>query len=184
VVGVPTDAQYVLLADPYNLSAVSRVFQAKGRAPARSLPLLVADLLMAEELVKELTMRFQILARRFWPGPLTIIDTASPRIPLRVTGDTGRLGLRQSPAPVANGLIERLGQPVIATSANMSGMPTASTGIELFALMDGRIDLVLDGGHTPGGGATTVDITEPYWRVIKEGAIEEREIAEILKGGL
>lgn len=184
VVGVPTDAQYVLLADPYNLAAVSRVFHAKGRAPARSLPLLVADLLMAEELVREITQRYQLLARRFWPGPLTIIETASPRIPLRVTGDTGRLGLRQSRSPVANGLIERLGQPVIATSANISGSPTATAGIELFAMMDGRIDLVLDGGHTAGGGATTVDITEPYWRVIKEGAIEEREIAEVLKGGL
>jgi L-threonylcarbamoyladenylate synthase len=63
----------------------------------------------------------------------------------------------------------------------MSGQPTISSGIELFATMDGRIDLVLDGGTCSGPGSTTVDITEPYWRVIREGAITEKEIAERLR---
>ena len=70
---------------------------------------------------------------------------------------------------------------MIATSANMSGNPTIASGIELFATLDGRIDLVLDGGACVGHGSTTVDITEPYWRVIKEGTISEREIAERLR---
>jgi L-threonylcarbamoyladenylate synthase len=83
---------------------------------------------------------------------------------------------------VANALLERLAQPLIATSANLSGMPTCTSGIEVFGMMDGRVDLVLDAGTVRGAGATTIDITEPYWRVIKEGAIGEKEIAEILKG--
>jgi L-threonylcarbamoyladenylate synthase len=103
-------------------------------------------------------------------------------VPLKVTGNTGRLAMRQSQAKVANALLERVSQPLIATSANLSGQPTLTSGIEVFGIMDGRVDLVLDGGMVTGQGATTVDVTEPYWRVIKEGAIAEKDIAEVLKG--
>jgi len=182
VVAIPTDALYTLIADPFNLHAVGRVFAAKGRDAHRSLPLLVSDFLMAEDLVTELPARFYLLARRFWPGPLTIIVPASAKVPLKVTGNTGRLALRQSRSRVAQALIDWLGQPLIATSANVSGQPTCRTGIEVFGMMDGRVDLVLDGGQSMGGGSTTVDITEPYWRMIREGSIVEKEIAECLKG--
>ena len=79
-------------------------------------------------------------------------------------------------------LIETLGQPLIGTSANISGVPTARSGIEVFGAMDGRVDLVLDGGLCLGAGSTTVDITEPFWKLIKVGAIPEKEIAECLHG--
>ena len=180
VIGVPTDALYVIMADPLNLRAVARVFQAKGRESIRSLPLVINDILMAEDLAKDLSSRFYILARHFWPGPLTMIVPAAAKVPLKVTGNTGRLGLRQFKSPLVNAIVEKVGHAVIATSANMSGQPTCTSGIELFAVMDGRLDLVLDGGLCVGPGATTVDITEPYWRVIKEGCIPEKEIAERL----
>ena len=182
VVGVPSDALYTLIADPLNLAAVGRVFKAKGRETHRSLPILINDLIMAEDLAAELTSRFYLLARHYWPGPLTIIVPASAKVPLKVTGNTGRLGLRQSRSAVAKMVIEQLGQPVISTSANLSGQPTCRTGIDVFASMDGAVDLVLDGGLCGGEGATTVDITEPYWRVIKEGAISEKELQGCLKG--
>ena len=181
VVAIPTDALYTLVADPYNLRAVTSVFQAKGREPHRSLPLLVRDSLMAEDLASELNNRFFLLTRKFWPGPLTIIVPASAKIPLKVTGNTGRLALRQSQSEVANRLIGLVGHSLIATSANISGHPTCHSGIEVFGMMDGRVDLVLDGGACTSRGATTVDITEPYWKLIKAGAIEEKEIAECLK---
>jgi len=183
VVAIPTDALYVLVADPFNLHAVGQVFVAKGREIHRSLPLLVSDTLMAEELAKELSTRFYVLARHFWPGSLTIIVPASARVPLKVTGNTGRLAVRQSRSTVASALLERLTQPLIATSANISGQPTCRSGIAVFGMMDGRVDLVLDGGLCTGQGSTTVDITEPYWRIIKQGAIGEKEIAEILRHG-
>lgn len=182
VVAIPTDALYTLVADPFNLHAVGRVFAAKGREPQRSLPLLISDFLMAEELVTDLPARFYLLARRFWPGPLTVIVPASAKIPLKVTGNTGRLAVRQSRSRVAQALIDWLGQPLISTSANVSGQPTCHTGIEVFGTMDGRLDLVLDGGMCVGAGATTVDITEPYWRLIKEGSVPEKEIQECLHG--
>jgi L-threonylcarbamoyladenylate synthase len=181
VAAIPTDALYSLVADPFNLRAVSGVFVAKGREIHRSLPILVGDIIMAEELASELNNRFYVLARRFWPGPLTMIVPASARVPLKVTGNTGRLALRHSRAKVANELITMLNQPLIATSANISGSPTCRSGIEVFGMMDGRVDLILDAGALAGQGATTVDITEPYWRLIKQGAIEEKEIAECLK---
>lgn len=181
VVAIPTDALYALVADPFNLRAVSEVFRAKGREIHRSLPLLVSDILMAEDLAAELSHRFLILARRFWPGPLTLIVPASAKVPLKVTGNTGRLALRHAQAPVANALIASLNQPLIATSANISGHPTCRSGIEVFGVMDGRVDLVLDGGACSGPGATTVDITDPYWRVIKQGAVAEEQIADCLE---
>jgi len=181
VVGLPSDALYTLVADPFNLHAVGRVFTVKGRENVKSLPVAVADVLMAEELSCELSTRFYILARHYWPGPLAMIVPASAKVPLKVTGNTGRLAMRQPKSKLLRALLERLGQPLISTSANMSGQPTIRTGIELFGSLDGRVDLVLDGGACVGSGATTVDITEPYWRVVKEGAISEREIAERLK---
>jgi L-threonylcarbamoyladenylate synthase len=181
LVAIPTDALYMLVADPFSLSAVACVFRAKGRESHRSLPLLVDDILMAEDLAAELNNRFYILARRFWPGPLTVIVPASAKVPLKVTGNTGRLALRQSRSRIACDLITLMNQPLIATSANISGHPTCRSGIEVFGIMDGRLDLVIDGGACAGQGATTVDITEPYWRLIKTGAIDEKEIAECLR---
>lgn len=180
VVAIPTDALYTLVADPLNLQAVGRVFKAKGRAAERALPLLVNDVVMAEEVAKELTTRFYVLARHFWPGPLTVIVPAAAKVPLKVTGNTGRIAMRQSRSGIANRLVEIVGRPLIGTSANISGQPTNKSGIEVFANLDGSVDLVLDGGTCSGTGSTTVDITEPYWRVIKIGAITEKDLAECL----
>ena len=73
-----------------------------------------------------------------------------------------------------------MNQPLISTSANISGSPTCRSGIEVFGMMDGRLDLVLDGGVCAGEGATTIDITEPVWKMIRVGAVEEKEISECL----
>lgn len=181
VVAIPTDALYTLAADPFNLTAVQQVFRAKGRQIHRALPMLVRDALMVEELAREISPRFNMLSRKFWPGPLTIIMPASAKVPLRATGNTGRLAVRQARSKVTDELLTRLNQPIIATSANISGRPTCRSGIEVFGVMDGNVDLVLDGGACNGMGASTVDITEPEWRVIKEGAITEKEIAECLE---
>jgi L-threonylcarbamoyladenylate synthase len=142
---------------------------------------LIGDITMAEELSKDLSNRFFLLARRFWPGPLTLIVPASEKVPLKVTGNTGRLALRQSRSAVANAIVAALSQPLISTSANISGHPTCRSGIEVFGMMDGRVDLVLDGGVCTGAGATTVDVTEPAWKLIKQGVIEEKEISECLQ---
>jgi L-threonylcarbamoyladenylate synthase len=181
VVAVPTDALYALIADPFNLHAVRQVYRAKGREIHRALPMLVRDSMMAEELARDFSPWFKLLTRKFWPGPLTIIMAASARVPLLATGNTGRLAVRQANCTVTDELIARLNQPIIATSANISGRPTCRSGIEVFGSMDGSVDLVLDGGMCEGIGASTVDITELEWRMIKEGAVKEKEIADCLE---
>jgi len=180
VIAVPTDALYALVADPFSVPAVRQIYEAKGRPIQRALPLLVRDALMVEDYAREITSSFQLLARRFWPGLLTVILPAAPRVPLRATGNTGRLAVRHSAAPVTSELIARLNQPIIATSANMTGYPTCRSGIELFGVMDGKVDLVLDGGICEGAGATTVDITGADWRIIKQGTITHAEIDDVL----
>lgn len=181
VVAVPTDALYALVADPFNLRAVRQIYQAKGRENHRALPMLVRDAMMAEELARDICPWFKILTRRFWPGPLTIILSASAKVPLRATGNTGRLAVRQARSPVTDQLIARLNQPIVATSANLSGRPTCRSGIEVFGVMDGSVDLILDGGACEGVGASTVDITETEWQMIKEGGISRKEVAECLE---
>ena len=180
IVAIPTDALYTLVADPFDLRAVRQVYHAKGRENQQPQPQKEHDKKMVEELVREVTPRFQVLARRFWPGPLTIIMSASPTLPLRATGNNGRLAVRRAKSRHVDELLTRLDQPLIATSANLSGRPTCTSGIEVFGVMDGRVDLVLDGGQCTGVGATTLDITEVDWRLIREGAIQRAEIAECL----
>ena len=161
---------------------MGRVFEAKGRETVRAVPLAVSDLFMAEALARELPRRFQVLAERDWPGPLTMIVNASAKVPLKVTGNTGRLALRHSKAAVPQALLEAWGQALVCTSANLSGQPTLASGIDVFGTLDGMIDLVLDGGNLAGAGPTTVDLTGVGWRLIKEGAIAADEIANLLSG--
>jgi len=181
VVAIPTDTLYVLAADPFNLHAVAAVFRAKGRELHRSLPILVDSLAMAEDYAAQpVSARFYLLARRFWPGPLTIVAPASRLLPLKVTGNSGRLAVRQSGAGVPNRLIEELDMPLIATSANRSGSPTCRSGVEVLGEMDGRVDMILDAGAVEGAGATTIDITEPEWKIIREGRVPRTLLEESL----
>jgi len=176
VVAIPSDALYVLVADPLNLNSVSKVFEAKGREAHRSLPLLVDSVAMAVEYAGELPSSFYLLARRFWPGLLTVIVQASSKVPLRVTGNTGRLALRRPASALAKRLVAEFGTPLIATSANVSGKPTCRSGFEVLGTMDGRISLVVDGGIIEGPASTTIDITPLQWRLIKQGAVEVADI--------
>ncbi len=126
VVAIPTDALYTLVADPLNLHAVGRCSPPRGARCNARCRLLISGNFMAEELAKELSGRFYMLARHFWPGPLTMIVPASAKVPLKVTGNTGRLAMRQSRSRVAHALLDWLEQPLISTSANISGQPTCT----------------------------------------------------------
>jgi len=182
LVAFPTETVYGLGANALDAAAVRKIFALKGRPQTSPLIVHVASVEQARALTAEWPGDAERLARKFWPGPLTIIVPASPNVPLRVTGNTGRLAVRQSRSAVANALVAKLDQPLISTSANISGQPTCRSGIDVFGTMDGRVDMVLDGGLCSGQGATTVDVTEPAWKLVKAGAIDEREIAECLEG--
>ena len=130
IVAIPTEALYVLVADPLNLHAVGRVFAAKGREIHRSLPMLISGTFMAEELAKDLSTRFYVLARHFWPGPLTMIVPSSAKVPLKVTGNTGRLAVRQSRSRVAQAVARSSAVSKGVLSGGVHPCSSASGGCE------------------------------------------------------
>jgi L-threonylcarbamoyladenylate synthase len=114
---------------------------------------------------------------RYWPGALTLVLPAHARVPSVVTAGTGTLGLRLSPHPIARGLVELLGEPVTAPSANPNGLAPPTTAAGVLAYFRDAIDLVLDGGTTPGGEPSTVlDLTVEPSRVLRQGAVVVRDL--------
>ncbi len=177
---IPTDTLYSLVADPFNLSAVEKVFATKCRAGGHSLPLMVESVDQAMELGRHVPSLFYLLAHRYWPGPVSIIVEAAACVPLKVTGNTGRLAVRQPASPIARRLLARFGMPVIATSANISGHPTCSQASEVLAVLGMNLDLILDSPIEDHQIATTVDVTTPKWRLIRKGVVLEAELREFL----
>src|SRR5438270_826520 len=183
VLGMPTDTFYGLAADPFNLRAVDRVYDIKSRSRHKPLSLLIADVDQAEELAQPLPEEFYTLARRFWPGPLTIIVRASSRLPLKVTANTGNVAVRVPSAEIPVALVRATGFPITATSANLSGEGECTTADAVRQQLGDRLPLIVDGGTTPRVIASTiVDLTDEQngWRIIREGAIATDEIMEVL----
>ena len=121
VLGMPTDTFYGLAVDPFNLHAVDRVYEIKTRSRHKPLSLLIESVDQAAELAWPVPEIFYLLARRFWPGPLTIIVKADPKLPLKVTANTGNVALRVPAAEVPLAIIRSAGLPITATSANLHG---------------------------------------------------------------
>jgi L-threonylcarbamoyladenylate synthase len=183
VLGMPTDTFYGLAADPFNLRAVDRVYEIKSRSRHKPLSLLIESVDQAEELSRPLPSQFYLLARKFWPGPLTIIVRAASRLPLKVTANTGNVALRVPSAPIPLAVIKAAGIPVTATSANVSGEAECTTAQGVKEQLGAQIALIVDGGPSPRSVASTiVDVTDDagHWRVLREGAIPSREISEVL----
>lgn len=181
VVAFPTDTFYGLGADPLNLAAVSEIFRIKGRTTDRPIPLLVDSIDQSADLIHNPPKLFFTLAQKFWPGALTLVVPASRQIPLKVTANTGKVGLRWPLAPFVVALIAAAGRPLTGTSANLSGADPCSTADEVDCQMGDRLPLILDGGLTRGGvPSTVVDLTGEIGRIIRPGAVPESELKEYL----
>ena len=186
VLGMPTDTFYGLAADPLNLRAVERVYEIKSRSRHKPLYLLIESVDQAEELARPLPEEFYKLARRFWPGPLTIIVQAASRLPLKVTANTGNVALRVPSAKIPLAVIQAAGIPITATSANLSGASECTTAEQVRDQLQDRISIIVDGGTSPREIASTiVDLSdhEARWRVIREGAIPAQEISTFFAQG-
>lgn len=186
VLGMPTDTFYGLAADPFNLRAVDKVYDIKSRSRHKPLSLLIETVEQAEELARPLPDEFYALARRFWPGPLTIIVKAAPKLPLKVTANTGNVALRIPAAAIPLAVIKRAGIPLTATSANLSGASECSSATAVRDQLQDRISIIVDGGNSPRDVASTiVDLTdnEARWRILREGAIPSPEITGFFAEG-
>jgi len=186
VLGLPTDTFYGLAADPFNLRAVDRVYDIKSRSRHKPLSLLIEAVEQAEILARPLPDEFYALARRYWPGPLTIIVKAASRLPLKVTANTGNVALRVPAAAIPLAVVKAAGIPVTATSANLSGASECTTAVEVRDQLENRISIIVDGGTSPRTVASTiVDLTDDdaRWQVIREGAIPTQDITKFFAEG-
>jgi len=182
LVAFPTDTLYALGADASNPLAIERLFAAKGRSRKAPIPLLVADLTMAIQLIGELPDAAVRLAKRYWPGPLTLVLWAPRGVCTLLTAGTGRIGLRVPDAAVALALIRCFGSPVTGTSANRSGGKDPLNADEVLRQLGDRVDLVLDEGPVNGGSSSTVvDVTISPPVIVRQGPIRQEEILSLLE---
>ena len=186
VLGMPTDTFYGLAADPFNLRAVDKVYDIKTRSRHKPLSLLIGSVDQAEELAKPLPEEFYKLARKFWPGPLTIIVKAGSRLPLKVTANTGNVALRVPNAKIPLAVVTAAAIPITATSANLSGASECTSAEQVRDQLQGRINIIIDGGASPRDIASTIiDLSDENerWRIIREGAIPADEISNFFAQG-
>jgi L-threonylcarbamoyladenylate synthase len=182
LVAFPTDTVYGLGARAFDPRAVSRLYEAKGRTSSKAIPILISSLEQAGLVVKELPSAARVLAEEFWPGPLTIILQRRRNLPLDLSAKQ-TVGIRIPDHPVALTLLEAAG-PLAVTSANISGKATARTANEVLKSLDGRVELILNGGTTPGGRPSSIiDCTVDPMRIVRHGPLPEEKILHVLEKG-
>lgn len=173
----PTDTVYGVAASVDRPSAVARLFVAKGRPLDRPIPVLVSSFDQVTRLTQGVAPEVLAMLERFWPGALTVALPAAPWIPHEIVRDTGRVGLRMPNHELALRVIEAAGGAVATTSANRSGEPDARTAAEAADALGKGVDLILDGGRTPGGvPSTVISVSGHSITVGRRGAIDPAEI--------
>ncbi len=171
IVALPTDTFYALAADPFNATALKRLFHLKGRVAVKPVLVLVAGPGMLSQVCRELPDLARALIEGFWPGPLTLILPARPGLSLLVTGGTETIGVRQPRQPLVCRLLSRLGFPVTGTSANRAGGSPLCRADEV-AREFSELPLILDAGACPGGAPSTiVDVSRDPPRLVRVGTI-------------
>lgn len=173
IVAFPTETYYGLAVDPYCEAAVARLFQVKARPAHKPLLVLIDRIEQLPEVAAEIPAQYPVLMEKFWPGPLTLVFPARADLPKLLTGNTGRVGVRISPHPIARELIRRAGRPITATSANISDLAPAKTAHEVLAMFRDHLDYIFDGGETAAGlCSTVVGLDDDKLVVIRRGQIE------------
>ena len=175
LVSFPTDTVYGLGALAFDGEAVESIYLAKDRPIEKAIPVLIGDDTDLEKVSDDISDVTRKLASQFWPGPLTVIVPKRPTLPESVSA-TNTIGVRIPDHPVARELLRAAG-PMAVTSANISGQPSPATAQEVFDQLNGRIELIIDGGRTPGGiPSTLVDCSESEIKVLREGPITLEQI--------
>jgi L-threonylcarbamoyladenylate synthase len=179
----PTETVYGIAADPFSGPALKRLFAVKGREAFKAVAMIAADADAAFSLAREVPPIARRLADCFWPGPLTLVMPARPDIAAELVGAGGGVGVRVSPHPTARALAAKFGKPITATSANLAGKMPAKTLVEAHKALGEKIKVYLEGG-TLGTSApsTVVEVVEGEWRIVREGAVTQRQIVAALTG--
>ncbi|MBE7534847.1 MAG: threonylcarbamoyl-AMP synthase [Anaerolineales bacterium] len=175
LVAFPTDTVYGVGALVYDGKAIESIYVAKDRPIEKAIPVLIADAEDMDKVGMDIPDLARRIAARFFPGPLTCIIPKQPTLPSAVSA-TSTVGVRVPDHDIARALLRAAG-PMAVTSANISGQPSPSTAEEVFAHLNGRIPLIIDGGKTPGGvPSAVVDCTSDEIKILREGPISLEEI--------
>jgi L-threonylcarbamoyladenylate synthase len=182
-VAFPTDTVYGLGAWLWEAQAVERLFQVKGRDAAKAIAVLVGDATALPNVAAAMGPLAERLAKRFWPGPLTLVVPGHPALPPNLS-PLPTVGVRMPDHPAALALLRRTG-PLAVTSANLSDRPSTISAEEVLAQLGSRIPLILDGGRVPGGlPSTVVDCTGADLVVLRAGPLTEEQLRQALSGSL
>ena len=179
LVAFPTETVYGLGANALDESAAKKIYAAKGRPSDNPLIAHISDLEMIEPLISYFPEKGRKLAEAFWPGPLTMIFPKSEIVPYGTTGGLDTVAIRMPSDPVAAELIRLAGVPVAAPSANTSGRPSPTMAEHVYQDMNGKIDMILDGGPVGiGVESTIVDVTGEIPMLLRPGAITMEMLRE------
>ena len=181
LIAVPTETVYGLAGNGLDEKAVAEIYEVKGRPEVKPLSLMVHDAASMERYCENVPPQAYTLAKKFWPGPLTIVMKAKPCVPeiVRAGGET--VGLRCPDHPLTLELLEKSGVPFAAPSANPSGEPSPKNADSVLKYFDGKIDAVLDGGECGiGCESTLIDLSRTPYRILRQGALPADEIADAI----
>ena len=182
VIAFPTDTYYGLGVNPFNTKGIHRIFEIKSRKANKPLLVLVASEAQVDQLAKNRSQEANGLIKEFWPAPLTLIFNAVPELPDILTASTGKVGIRLPGNKWTCRLIEALGCPLTATSANRSNETNLRTAEEVEQVFGGEIDLIIDPGPAPGGKVSTLlDTTVSPPVIMRHGAVTRQEIESSTK---
>lgn len=175
LVAFPTDTVYGLAADFHNPEAIQKLYAVKGRESGKAIAVLIGELEQIELVAEGLSDQAARLAGRYWPGALTLVLPKRAGLPENLSA-LPTVGVRMPDHPFALALLRAAG-PLAVTSANLSGQVSPQSAEEVLAQLEGRLELLLDGGRCPGGvPSTVVDCTGAELRILRQGAIPPEEI--------
>ncbi|MFH1065717.1 MAG: L-threonylcarbamoyladenylate synthase [Nanoarchaeota archaeon] len=182
LVAFPTETVYGLGADAFNAKAVEKIFIAKGRPANKALIAHIADKKDVYRLAREVPKEAELLMKKFWPGPLTIVLKKSKIVPDATSAGMDTIAIRMPANKIALALIKEAKTPIAAPSANLSGMPSPVNAAQVIENLSGKIDVIIDSGKTDLGVASTVlDMTVSPLVILRQGALAKEDIEKALK---
>lgn len=185
LVAVPTETVYGLAGNGLDEEAVKQIYEVKGRPQVKPLSLMVPGAEAMDRYCEDVPQGARLLAERFWPGPLTIVLKAKDFIPSIVLAGGDTVGLRCPDHPMTLELLKKAGVPFAAPSANPSGEESPKTAQKVWDYFSGKIEGIIDGGECGiGRESTIISMVQKPYRILRQGALAEKEIASALTEGL
>lgn len=181
IVVFPTETVYGIGADALNDEAVSKIFEAKGRPQDNPLIVHIAKIEDLYDLVRQVPKNAKLLAKKFWPGPLTMILDKNELISDKITAGLGTVAVRLPVNKIALALISESKKPIAAPSANISGRPSPTEASHVIEDLMGKVDMIIDGGSTYIGlESTVVDMTSSVPMILRPGGVTRKDIISVL----